>query len=349
MRRIVVLAVLAGCPAPPAPPAERPAPPAVVAIDAAPAPEVPAVLAVRSAGSALELVRVDASGEARVLHELGRTAGIPHVADLAVDPASGRYAVLVEADTVDGAATATPRNVMSLVLGRLDGGVVAVGPGDTKCVMHRCFESAVAIAPGGDTIITTLHRSSSSDLARYQFGPAPSPARLTAKGVEKPALSPDHARVAYLRGGAIYVAEVGSAAKPAPLVTGRTDVAALALGDDQLVYRTRAGAVVVVDVETQAARTAAQLAADTRPALRIGGDSIFTTDGGQVVAVPLAGGEPRDVAAGALVDVSADGAWLLVDDGALAVVAAADGRAAARLDVPAAFGEVRARLAPSNP
>lgn len=343
---LAVLAVLAGCPAPPAPAPLPPAPPPVVEIDAAAPPVVPAVLAVRAAGSALELVRVDASGEARVLHELGRAAGLPQVADLVVDPASGRYAALVEADTVDGAATHAPRNVMTLVLGNLDGETVAVGPGDTGCVMHRCFESALAIAPGGDTIVTTLHRSGSSDLARYDFGPAPRPSRLTAKGVEKPTLSPDHARFAYLRRGAIYVVDVGSATTPAPVVTGRTDVAALGLGEGQLVARTRAGAIEVVDLEAQSARTVAQLAADPRPVLRVVADEIITTDGERIVAVPLAGGEPRAIATGALIDVSASGAWVLVDDGALSIVAAADGRIAASLEVPAAFGQVRARLAP---
>jgi len=346
---LAVLAVLAGCPAAPPPPAEPPAPPpAAVAIDAAAEPAVPAVLAVRLGEGALELVRVDASGEARVLHTLRRKAGLPAVADLAVDPASGRYAVLVEADTVDGASTSTPKNVMSLVLGDVDGETIAVGAADRSCVMHRCFESAVTIAPGGASLVTTLHRSRASDLARYDLGPAPQPSRLTAKSVEKPVLSPDHARLAYQRGSALYVVDVDDdgAATPTPVATGVADVAVLALGDGRLVYRTRAGAVAVVDVETQAVRTAARLAAEPRPVLRVVADEIVTSDGETVVAVPLGGGEPRAIATGALIDVSADGAWVLVDDGALAIVATADGQAAARLDVPAALGQVRARLSP---
>jgi len=348
MRRIVVLAALAGCPAPPAPP-ERPPEPTAVAVDAGPAPTVspvPAVLAARAATGALELVRVDTSGDVRVLHTFGRRAGMPDVADLAVDAASGRYAVLVEADTVDGASTTSPQNVMSLVLGTLDGDTVAVGPGDTGCVMHHCFESAIVIAPGGASIVTTLHRSRASDLARYAFGPAPHPTRLTAKGVEHPTVSADHTRFAYQRGSALYVITIGGSATPAPVVTRATDVAALALTDAQLVYRTRAGAVEVVDLDTQAVRTVARLAADPRPVLRAVAGAIVTTDGATVVAVPLGGGSPRTIATGTLIDVSSDGAWALVDDGALAIVATADGRAAARVEVPAAFGQVRARLAP---
>jgi hypothetical protein len=346
MRRIVLLALLAGCPAPPAPPPERPAPPAPHPIDAAPEPAVPAVLAVRAGPRALEVVRFEASGEVRVLHELRRAAGLPQVADLAVDPVSGRYALLVEADTVDGAATATPRNVMSLVLGSVDGQTVAVGPGDPSCVMHRCFESAVAIAPGGDRIVTTLHRSRASDLAGYAFGPAPRPTRLTGQGVEKPALSPDLTRLAYPRGSAIYLVDLGAATPPAPVVTAVTDVTALALGDDHLAYRTRGGAVAIVDLATRAARTVAQLAAEPRPTLRVVADAILTSDGDRVVAVPHGGGAPRAIATGALIDASADGAWVLVHDGALSVIASADGHTAARLEVPAAFGQVRARLAP---
>jgi hypothetical protein len=348
MWRIVVLGLLAGCPAPPAPPAQRPEPPVVVAVDAAVEPVLPAVLAVRAGRGVLELVRVEASGEARVLHELRREMALPRVADLAVDPASGRYAMLVEADTLDDTAITTPRTVMSLVLGTVDGEAVAVGPGDAGCVLHRCFESAVAIAPGGDTLVTTLHRSGSSDLARYDFGPAPRPTRLTAKGVEKPTLSPDHARLAYLRGGAIYVVDVGGATTPAPVVTGATDVAALALGDGRLVYRTRAGAVLVVELATRAVVTVARLTADPQPVLRLAAGEILTTDGDAVVAVALGGGEPRAIATGALIDVSADGVWALalVADDALSIVAVADGHAVARLEVPAAFGKVRARLAP---
>lgn len=348
MRLLPVLVVLAGCPAPAPPPVERPPPPPpVVVIDAAPEPEPPAVLAVRSAGGGvLELVRVDVTGDARVIVALERASALPRVADLALDPATGRYAMLVEADTVGGVKTRTPKNVMTLVLGALDGEPVAVGPGDKKCVMHKCFESAVAIPPGGDAVVTTLLRSGASDLARYEFGASPSPARLTAKGVVRPAVSPDHARYAYGKAGAIHVAGLDGAGKPTAVVTGKPDLAALALGDTHLVYRTGNGAVVVVDVETADARTVAELAADPRPALRIAGGEVFTTDVGSVFAIPIDGSAPRLVATGALIDVSADGAWVLVDDDALVIVRASDGEVAARLDVPAAFGEVRARLAP---
>lgn len=337
MRRFAVLAVLAGCPAPVATPTERPAPPPVLAIDATPAPTVPAVLAVRSASGALELIRADAGGDVRVLHRLERDAGLARVADLAVDAATGRYAMLVEADTIDGDDTATPEDVMTLVLGTVTGDDVAIGAGDPKCVMHKCFESAVAIAPGGEAVVTTLLRSGSSELARYAFDATLASTRVTTSGVERPALAPDHTRFAYVRGGAIHVGDTAVA-------TGVKDVVALALGDALVAYRTGGGRVTVIAVETRDVRATIQLAADPRPALRVVGGTLFTTDAGATIAWD-AGGR-RELGAGALIDVSADGAWALLDDDALVIVSTADGEVAARLDVPAAFGEVRARLAP---
>ena len=349
MRWLVALALLAGCPAPVAPVTEPgpPPPPPPAPIDAAPAPAIPSVLAARAAGGGgLELVHVTAGGEVRVLHALARARGAPGVADLAVDGATGRYGLLVEADTVDGVPTATPRDVMSLVLGTVAGDTVAIGPGDRTCVMHRCFESAIAIAPGGDAVVTTLRRSSASDLARYAFGPAPRPTRLTSAGAERPVLSPDHARLAYVRAHAIHVVDVGVTTAGAPIATGVRDVAALALGADVVAHRTRDGRLEVRDVATGGVLASATLAADGHPVLRAAGGNVVTTDGARVVVVPVAGGATRTLAGGALIDVSADGAWALVDDGALAIVAVASGEIVARLDVPAAFGQVRARLAP---
>ena len=182
----------------------------------------------RAAGSRLEVVHVDAGGEVRVLHTLARARGAPSLADLAVDRDSGRFGLLVEADTVDGVATGTPRDVMTLVLGTVAGESVAIGPGDRTCVMHRCFEAAIAIAPGGDAVVTTLRRSSASDLARYTFGPSPAPTKLTSAAAERPVMSPDHARFAYVRRQALHVVEVGAETAGEPIATGVRDVAAVA-------------------------------------------------------------------------------------------------------------------------
>ncbi len=351
MRWLAVLSFLAGCPAPvatttepPRPPPPPPPPPAE--LDAAPAPAVPSVLAARAAGSRLEVVHVDAGGEVRVLHTLARARGAPSLADLAVDRDSGRFGLLVEADTVDGVATGTPRDVMTLVLGTVAGESVAIGPGDRTCVMHRCFEAAIAIEPGGEAVVTTLRRSSASDLARYPFGPSPTPTKLTSAAAERPVMSPDHARFAYVRRQALHVVEVGAETAGEPIATGVRDVAAVALGEGVVAFRTRDGRLEARDTATGAVLASATLAADGQPVLRTAGGNVITTDGARVVVVPVAGGVARPLADGALIDVSADGAWALVDDGALAIVAVASGEVVARLDVPAAFGQVRARLAP---
>jgi hypothetical protein len=342
LRRLLVLVALAGCPAQRPAPSERPAPPpVVVAPDAAPAPSPPSLLAIRASSGAAELVLVAPDGETRVVHTFRRRAGIADVKDLAVD--GSRYAVLVEADSVDGSATGAPANVMSLVLGSLDGGAIAIGPADRGCVMHRCFESQVALA--GDALVTTQLRSKATDLARYPFAAAPRPTRLEPRGVERPAFSADLAQVAYQRGKAIYVAPLGSAAASPVLSQG--DVAALALAGSHLAVRTRAGALSHVTIDSGATTSLARLSAEPHPALHIAGAEVITTDGTSVVAIALDGGASRTLATGALVDVSADGLWVLVADaGVLSIFPTAGGDAIARHEIAAPFGNVRARLAP---
>jgi hypothetical protein len=65
-----------------------------------------------------------------------------------------------------------------------------------------------------------------------------------------------------------------------------------------------------------------------------------------VIALPLDGGSARTLATGALIDVSADGLWVLVSDsGVLSIIPTSGGDPIARHEVAAPFGNVRARLA----
>jgi hypothetical protein len=340
-RRLLLLVALAGCPAPRPAPAERPAPPPVaLAPDAAPAPSPPSVVAVRASSGAAELVVISPDGDTRVLHVFRRRAGIADVKDLAVD--GDHYAVLVEADTVDGASTGAPANVMSLVLGSLDSGAIAIGPADRGCVMHRCFESQLALS--GDSLVTTQLRSKATDLARYPFAAAPRPTRLEPRAVEHPAFSPDLTQLAYQRGKSIYVAPLGSAAS-SPLAT-QPDAATLALSGSHLVVRTRSGSVDHIATDTGSSTSLARLSPDPHPIVHLTATDVLTTDGTSVVSLPLSGGSPRTLATGSLIDVSADGLWALVSDsGVLSIIPTSGGDPIARHELAAPFGNVRARLA----
>lgn len=354
------IALLAGCVPPPAPePVAAPTPTSTPAPPPPPQPappRIPSLVGVRGAGATLELVELDATSAdpPRVLHTLTGARASPVVFDVAVDAATGRYAVAALTEEVDDARSPARRDVTTLVLGDLDDGPIATVSGDPSCVQHRCFETALWLAAGGDAVVTATRRARGAELVRYAFAADAAPASVTDDvdgyprgGAVAPAIAGDLRRLAYVHQGRLYVAELasGRAARLDVEVTG--EAPALALADDRVLWWTRHadGARVAWLRRGDAAAREVRLDADGAGTLdrappllvRGGRDTLVTLDGTRAVAIELADGEARDVHDGVseLHDVSADGRWLAVtertgDDAAIAIVDLVDGGVAAR-------------------
>ncbi len=369
------IALVAGC-VPPTAPAPVAAPPAPAATTPAPPPpppppRIPTLVGVRGAGATLEVVELDPTSPSsddapRVLHTLTGAKASPVVFDVAVDAATGRYAIAALTEAVDGARSPARRDVTTLVLGDLDDGPIATRSGDATCVQHRCFETTLWLADGGDAVVTATRRAKGAELVRYAFAAGDAPDTITDDidgyprgGAVAPAIARDLRQLAYVHEGRLYVAELatGRAARLDVEVIG--DAPALALADDRVIWWTRHadGPRVAWLRRGDAAPREVRLDADGDRAppllVRGGRDTLITLDGRRAVAIALADGDARGVHDGVseLHDVSADGRWLAVtertgDDAAIVIVDLVDGGVAARRPLAPRERLTRLRFAP---
>ncbi len=358
---VLLLAATAATPACLPPPAPTPVttetttplpPPEELPLEPVGPADPPPLVAVRGAGQVQELIWFDlaADDEPHVLHRFEGGRASPVVFDVAVDQGSSRYVVAMVADSVDGARTPAPADVTTLLLGDLARGASVAIAGDASCVQHRCFENALWLAPGGDGVVTATQRSAGTGLRRYPFASDATGTSLTAQiggfprqGVVAPALARDQRRVAYASGGELHIVELadGAAARPAVALRGKNP--ALRLGPGHLVWWTkhRDGAYLAwIDfTATKATELKLTGAVDRAPPMfvRASAGEVITIDGDRAVAIAFADGVTRtlrpDVAE--LLDVSADGRWLLTlekeaDATALVIVDLDETREAAR-------------------